>query len=152
MPEKGSKGGTIAIVIFGLIWTGMAFTMGMLMLDFAATWPTDFGPSPYLFAWIPFAFAAAGIICIVGSIWGYVKEDDISGPEDVQITSVADPSFDEFGSHRSSGYRPVPTIDIPDTCGRCGAELSYEDINWVGPLAFECPHCGHHMRAQRRGI
>ncbi len=149
MPEKGSKGGTIATVIFGFIWTGMALTMGMFMLDFAATWPTDFGPSPYLFAWIPFAFAALGIICIVGSIWGYVKDDE-STPEDIRITSVADSSFDEYTSTRTSGYRPVPTIDIPEKCPHCDSELSYEQLNWVGPLTFECPHCGHHMRAERR--
>ncbi len=31
---------------------------------------------------------------------------------------------------------------VPTTCYECGAPLSEESVDWVGPEKFKCPTCG----------
>ena len=31
---------------------------------------------------------------------------------------------------------------VPNTCSECGAPLSEESVDWVGPEKFKCPTCG----------
>jgi hypothetical protein len=39
------------------------------------------------------------------------------------------------------------TVRLPLKCPSCGAEVSHEGVDWVGPLEAKCGYCGGTMRA-----
>ncbi len=39
------------------------------------------------------------------------------------------------------------TVRLPLKCPSCGAEVSHEGVDWVGPLEAKCAYCGGTMRA-----
>jgi hypothetical protein len=39
------------------------------------------------------------------------------------------------------------TVRLPLKCPSCGAEVSHESVDWVGPLEAKCGYCGGTMRA-----
>jgi len=39
------------------------------------------------------------------------------------------------------------TVRLPLKCPSCGAEVSHESVDWVGPLEAQCSYCGGTMRA-----
>jgi hypothetical protein len=39
------------------------------------------------------------------------------------------------------------TVRLPLKCPSCGAEVSHENVDWVGPLEARCSYCGATMRA-----
>jgi len=39
------------------------------------------------------------------------------------------------------------TVRLPLKCPSCGAEISHESVDWVGPLEAQCGYCGGTMRA-----
>ncbi|MGY5879525.1 MAG: hypothetical protein RTV31_04700 [Candidatus Thorarchaeota archaeon] len=41
----------------------------------------------------------------------------------------------------------MTTVRLPPKCPSCGAEVSFEGIDWVGPLEAKCGYCGGTMRA-----
>ena len=40
----------------------------------------------------------------------------------------------------------------PRFCSDCGATLSSEDIEWVGPLSVKCPYCGATHATEKREV
>jgi DNA-directed RNA polymerase subunit RPC12/RpoP len=40
----------------------------------------------------------------------------------------------------------------PRFCSDCGAALTSEGIEWVGPLTIKCPYCGATQPAEKREI
>lgn len=40
----------------------------------------------------------------------------------------------------------------PSFCSDCGASLSSEEIEWVGPLTVKCPYCGATHRTEKREV
>lgn len=49
-------------------------------------------------------------------------------------------STQTHGSHTT-------TVRLPLKCPSCGAEVSHESVDWVGPLEAQCSYCGGTMRA-----
>ncbi|MBD3160223.1 MAG: hypothetical protein GF309_15705 [Candidatus Lokiarchaeota archaeon] len=41
----------------------------------------------------------------------------------------------------------MQTVRLPDTCPSCGASLSPEIVDWVGPLEAKCSYCGAVVKA-----
>ncbi len=39
------------------------------------------------------------------------------------------------------------TVRLPLKCPSCGAEVSHEGVDWVGPMEAKCGYCGGTMRA-----
>ncbi|TFF94467.1 hypothetical protein EU546_04860 [Candidatus Thorarchaeota archaeon] len=50
------------------------------------------------------------------------------------------------GQTRSDGSQ-MSTVRLPERCPSCGAALSHEGIDWVGPLEAKCNYCGGTVRA-----
>ncbi len=62
---------------------------------------------------------------------------DFSSPAETTTTSsTSDPVV----------YRP------PVRCPHCGAPLSDETVEWVGPLQIMCPSCGHTVDAEKKQL
>jgi hypothetical protein len=40
----------------------------------------------------------------------------------------------------------------PRFCTDCGASLSSEEIEWVGPLSVRCPYCGATHKTEKREV
>ncbi len=40
----------------------------------------------------------------------------------------------------------------PRFCTDCGASLSSEEIEWVGPLSVKCPYCGATHATEKREV
>ncbi|MHA1943217.1 MAG: hypothetical protein ACW96M_02365 [Candidatus Thorarchaeota archaeon] len=40
----------------------------------------------------------------------------------------------------------------PSFCKECGASLSSEEIDWVGPLSVRCPYCGATHATEKREV
>lgn len=50
------------------------------------------------------------------------------------------------GQRRSDGSQ-MTTVRLPERCPTCGAAISQEGIDWVGPLEAKCNYCGSTVRA-----
>jgi len=50
------------------------------------------------------------------------------------------------GQTRSDGSQ-MTTVRLPEKCPSCGASISQEGIDWVGPLEAKCTYCGSTLRA-----
>ena len=41
----------------------------------------------------------------------------------------------------------MKTVRLPDKCPNCGAALSHETIDWVGPMEARCNYCSGTVKA-----
>jgi predicted RNA-binding Zn-ribbon protein involved in translation (DUF1610 family) len=156
MSGNPSRNGQLALLCIGLFFILPALFISYLVIDFASTWPTDFGPSPLIMLSMPVIMGIIGCLLIIRGIYNYIKWPEIQAEKerkkaDFQITQVQDPTYSDEGAV-SSGYKATPTIVIPNYCSSCSAKLSYEELTWTGPMTFKCPNCGHEMVAERRGF
>ncbi|MFW9768432.1 MAG: hypothetical protein ACFFF9_01065 [Candidatus Thorarchaeota archaeon] len=53
---------------------------------------------------------------------------------------------EQQGSVMTHGSQTT-TVRLPLKCPSCGAEVSHESVDWVGPLEASCGYCGATMRA-----
>jgi hypothetical protein len=68
-------------------------------------------------------------------------------------------SIGGFGLFGMTGTRAAETPkeksfvhEPPRFCNDCGASLSSEEIEWVGPLSVKCPYCGATHATEKREI
>ena len=58
------------------------------------------------------------------------------------------PRFAEGGHSKERNFIHEP----PSFCSSCGASISTEDVEWVGPLSVKCPYCGATLPTAKREI
>ncbi len=61
------------------------------------------------------------------------------------------PDYHE-GSVQTHGSRRTTTVRLPVECPSCGAQVSHESVDWVGPLEAQCNYCGATIRASLENI
>ena len=68
-------------------------------------------------------------------------------------------SIGGFGLFGMTGTRAAETPkeksfvhEPPRFCNDCGASLSSEEIEWVGPLSVKCPYCGATHATEKREV
>jgi DNA-directed RNA polymerase subunit RPC12/RpoP len=81
--------------------------------------------------------AGAGII-----IYGMRKRIGTTGI----FTLATNPRMAAASKEKSYVYQP------PRFCSDCGAALTSEGTEWVGPLTIKCPYCGATQAAEKREI
>jgi hypothetical protein len=73
------------------------------------------------------------------------------GSQAVRGVVVNAPAFVIPESYRATP-RPdgteIRTVRLPERCPTCGAAISSEGIDWVGPLEARCNYCGGTVKAQ----
>lgn len=60
------------------------------------------------------------------------------------------PSFaipERYRGQRRSDGSEMTTVRLPEKCPSCGAAVSHEGIDWIGPLEAKCNYCGGTVRA-----
>ncbi len=61
--------------------------------------------------------------------------------------------FGMMGSRVSATPKEKSFIhEPPRFCSECGATLSSEEIEWVGPLSVKCPYCGATHATEKREV
>ncbi len=61
--------------------------------------------------------------------------------------------FGMMGSRTRSAPKEKSYIhEPPRFCSECGATLSSEEIEWVGPLSVKCPYCGATHATEKREV
>jgi predicted RNA-binding Zn-ribbon protein involved in translation (DUF1610 family) len=149
---QASTAGRIFIVGFFIIWIAGTISMGFFFIDFANSWP-DWGPgpSPSLFVWIPFAMAGFGALILALNVYRWVKPSRMAVPERGYSTMESPYQGGRFASTQASGYRePAMSYEVQPYCSQCGAKLDSELVEWVGPISYKCPSCGHTHKAEAR--
>lgn len=56
------------------------------------------------------------------------------------------------GSVQTHGSRRTTTVRLPVECPSCGAQVSHESVDWVGPLEAQCSYCNATIRASLENI
>lgn len=59
---------------------------------------------------------------------------------------------DYQGSVQTHGSRRTTTVRLPVECPSCGAQVSHESVDWVGPLEAQCSYCNATIRASLENI
>ncbi len=117
-------------VCFIIIWIVIAVGMGMSAASAGA---------PPMFVLVPLAMAGIGVMLVLGIATGKFG-DTAAMVGSLKPVVIREPS----GSGTPVVYTPPPN------CPNCGAPLSDETVEWVGPLQAKCPSCGHTVEAKKR--
>ena len=62
---------------------------------------------------------------------------------DAPMHAIPKEHYESVQTHGSQ----TTTVRLPLKCPSCGAEVSHENVDWVGPLEAQCGYCGGTMRA-----
>lgn len=66
----------------------------------------------------------------------------------IQVVQAPPKAIPEKYQRRTDEDDGLRMVRIPTECPKCGAPLSPEEIDWVGPLEAKCGYCGATVRAQ----
>ena len=134
-----SSGKRIASMVIGLIIMVGGFFGGFMSFFWTDT--RDIGTILLYMMFIPFMS-----FCIGGAIIAYGNKDSLP---------LGRGSFGLFGAMARMDDAPKEKSYIhepPSFCKDCGASLSSEEIEWVGPLSVKCPYCGATHRTEKREV
>ncbi|MGY5870765.1 MAG: hypothetical protein RTV72_00830 [Candidatus Thorarchaeota archaeon] len=146
MSENPTNSGKMATVCFFTIFCGTAFGMGFFILEMMAS--TSFGP-PIFMVFVPFGMGIFGMLMCITTLKRY------------STTSSLKPGISSYGSgstvytgdytvRSDTHHRQKSVYRVPPICPLCGADISTETVDWVGPLQAKCPYCGGTVEAEER--
>lgn len=133
-----SSGKRIASMIIGMIVMVGGFFGGFMQFF----WMDDMNVGTILF----YMMVVPMISFLVGAgIILYGMKDDMS--------RGGFGMFGMMGTRTSSEQKEKTYIhEPPRFCSDCGATLSAEGIEWVGPLTVKCPYCGATHATEKREV
>jgi predicted RNA-binding Zn-ribbon protein involved in translation (DUF1610 family) len=85
-----------------------------------------------------------GIACMIG-VTLILRAIPFSGGSLFSRTSGQQMDI-EISGEKSFIHQP------PEACSSCGAGISTETVEWVGPLRIKCPYCGATLNTVRREV
>jgi hypothetical protein len=100
--------------------------------------------STFLMIGIPIVFVVA-VLAIAGVYFSSKRNPPRSRTQVVQAPQRAIPQRYQHRTEVDDGLR---TVRLPVQCPECGAPLTSEAIDWVGPLEAKCNYCGATVRAK----
>ena len=147
MSGRTSNTGKIVTACFFTFWCAIAFGMGFFLLEMTAN-SGPYGPPPII-AFMPFGMGILGLIICIAALRS--KEPQIRAMPTYRpdtITYTGDYTIHpEFSEQKKSGKS---IYQIPSVCPSCGAAISNEEVDWVGPLKAKCPYCNATIDAEER--
>ncbi|MFW9958279.1 MAG: hypothetical protein ACFFCT_09410 [Candidatus Odinarchaeota archaeon] len=132
-----SSGKSCITTIIGLIIIVGGFFGGFMQFFWADT--LDVGTILFYVLVVPMISALIGIGVI---LYGLRK----SVGQNAMIRFVPNRQITAVSKEKSYVYQP------PSFCSSCGAAITSEGIEWVGPLTVKCPYCGATQSAEKREI
>ncbi len=92
------------------------------------------------FSFIPIGIAVFGfIICVVVIANASETTRPVGIGAGYSIRTTGDSMHSDHRGQPSRRSRIV--FQVPNQCPSCGAPLSSESVEWVGPLQAQCPYC-----------
>jgi len=101
------------------------------------------------FDWIFIIIIASILLPICGGLFACrrARRRTVSIHESIAVQAPMHVIPDKHqGSVQRHGSQTT-TVRLPLKCPSCGAEVSHESVDWVGPLEAKCGYCGGTMRA-----
>jgi hypothetical protein len=135
--SEGSSGKRCATMIIGMIIIVGGFFGGFMQFFWADTF--DVGTILFYVLVIPMISALVGIGVIL-----YGIRDQMGTVRSFGLAT--NPRLTAASKERSFVYEP------PRFCSSCGAALTSEGIEWVGPLTVKCPYCGATQATEKREV
>ncbi|NHJ12377.1 MAG: hypothetical protein EAX95_01820 [Candidatus Thorarchaeota archaeon] len=136
-----SVAGKCAVACFFMIWIGAVLGFGVFAV-----------PSiPFPFALIPVGMAVIGFLVCVGVL---ASSSGRTRPVGVGAGYSISTTGDAMYADRGTSYSPRKRVvfQVPPKCPSCGAPLSAESVEWVGPLECQCPYCFATVEAKEREL
>jgi hypothetical protein len=132
-----SSGKSCATTIIGLIIIVVGFFGGFTQFFWADTY--DVGTILFYVLVVPMVSALIGMGVILYGIRKSVGQGGL-------FRFVPNRQMTAISREKSYVYEP------PRFCKDCGAALTSEGIEWVGPLSVKCPYCGATQSTEKREI
>ena len=107
--------------------------------------------APFIFPMAAFGMGAFGIvmfICIARGGGSTNMAMRMSRRQMESYTYTGDAFSTPVSSRSRDGERAL--YQVPSSCPSCGASISTEEVDWVGPLQARCPYCGATMDAEKK--
>lgn len=144
----------IGQICFMILFVGVAIAMGSFWMQMGSEWPEWApGPSPLLFAWIPYAMAAFVVICFLSNIFTKIRKSRSPDTSIMYESRVDTYSAEDVSTYEASGYAEPTYIRIlPKFCNNCGSQIDESSVEWIDSMTFACPHCGKRQHAERKPI
>jgi DNA-directed RNA polymerase subunit RPC12/RpoP len=135
--SDSSSGKRCATTIIGLIIIVVGFFGGFMQFFWADTY--DVGTILFYVLVVPMVSALIGMGVIL-----YGMRDSMGRMGLVGLAASRQAAA--MSKEKSYVYEP------PRFCSDCGAAITSEGIEWVGPLTIKCPYCGAAQAAEKREI
>ncbi len=139
--------GKLCTVIFFAFWCGMAFWMGIWILQ---VFPFGTTSAPLIVQLMPvlgpFIMGFIGLFVCVAIIRSKPVE---SRPESVYPSERMVYTGDYVSEFEIPEERPMEkqAYRVPPECPSCGATITNDNVDWVGPLRARCPYCSAEFEA-----
>lgn len=133
--NSGKMVGVCFLTFFAFVTVSMGFT--------ALSWG-----APVIFAIVPFGMAGFAVVMMIAVLRGGPRPPGPHSGADFVPPARQEPTV---------RYRPSPeqrkvVYQAPSECPKCGASLSSEKVDWVGPLQMVCPYCNATIDAVERSL
>ncbi len=106
----------------------------------------------FFFSFFGFFFIIPFIIFIIIFVFAISKICQAGKTMSQGGWTIEPPSFVIPHARTRSDGSDMKTVRLPDRCPSCGASLSYEGIDWVGPMEAKCNYCGGTVKARFENV
>jgi DNA-directed RNA polymerase subunit RPC12/RpoP len=135
--SDSSSGKRCATTIIGLIIIVVGFFGGFMQFFWVDTY--DVGTILFYVLVVPMVSALIGMGVILYGMRDSMRHIGLVG-------LAANRQSTAMPKEKSYVYEP------PRFCSDCGAAITSEGIEWVGPLSVKCPYCGATLSTEKREI
>ena len=137
MTDDDTSGKRCVFMTVGLLITVVGFFGGFMQFFWMDT--HDVGTILFYVLVIPMVSAVIGIAIMLYGLKDQIQPTGYGMFRPIGATS---------GTHKERSFIHEP----PRFCKDCGANLSAESIEWVGPLTVKCPYCGATHPTEKREV
>lgn len=101
------------------------------------------------FDWIFIIIILSILLPICGGLFACrrTRRRTLSISESITVEAPLHAIPDKYQGRVQRHGSQTTTVRLPLKCPSCGAEVSHESVDWVGPLEAKCGYCGSTMRA-----
>ena len=145
------------VICFFTIWCTITFGIGILMLQLVQSAQTQ---PPIIFTLIFTVASFANSVDRRKPVFGLVVcVSSVRSSEKQETPAITRHHSEAYSGDYSITPESVVQIryeksiyQMPTQCPSCGAAISTEEVDWVGPLQAKCPYCNATINAEERTL